>query len=132
MSRRNRRVGLDEIAGEIALAVSDYTSEVSEAVAKEIDDTSKAVIKDVKANSPVSPGGGGYKKGWRRKKHKQDGMVAITIHNANKPWLAHLLEKGHGTRSGGYVEGKPHMVPAYDTHVPAMEKRIEEIIKRGG
>jgi len=44
----------------------------------------------------------------------------------------HLLEFGHAKKNGGRVAARPHLRPAYDRHVPEMEKRIKKIIKNGG
>jgi len=123
-------VKIDNLAAEITLAVKEYTEEVSEAIAKELETTSKAVLKEVRDNSPVRTGE--YKKGWTCKKETDGGQVRYVIHNKNKPWLAHLLEFGHAKRGGGRVRAIPHLQPAYDNHVPEMEKRIKEIIKKGG
>lgn len=123
-------VTIDQLATEITRAVAQYNDDVASAIEKEVDDTAKAVQADIKANSPVRTGE--YRKGWARKKSKSGGSVTQTIYNKNKPQLTHLLEYGHAKRGGGRVEGKPHIEPAYDKHVPAMERRIEQIIKDGG
>ena len=123
-------VTIDQLATEITRAVAQYTEDVASAIEKEVDDTAKAVQADIKAGSPVRTGE--YKKGWTRKKSRKGGSVTQTIYNKNKPQPTHLLEHGHAKRGGGRVEGKPHIEPAYDKHVPAMERRIEQIIKDGG
>jgi hypothetical protein len=124
-------ISIDQLAAAITQAVKEYTDDVTAAVEKEVDSTSKAVLDDVKAGSPVGKSGG-YKKGWRRKRDSLDGQVKYTIHNKDKPGLVHLLEDGHAKRGGGRVAGKPHVKPAYDSHVPAMEDRIKQIIRNGG
>ena len=123
-------VTIDQLAVEITQAIADYTDDVVQAIEVEVETTAKAVQADIKADSPRRTGE--YAKGWARKKEKQQGAISYTIYNKNKPTLTHLLEYGHAKRGGGRVEGKPHIEPAVDRHIPAMERRIEEIIKRGG
>jgi Mg2+ and Co2+ transporter CorA len=123
-------VTIDQLAVEITQAIADYTDDVVQAIEVEVETTAKAVQADIKADSPRRTGE--YAKGWARKKEKQQGAISYTIYNKNKPTLTHLLEYGHAKRGGGRVEGKPHIEPAVDRHIPAMERRIEQIIERGG
>lgn len=123
-------VKIDNLAGEIVMAIKEYTEDVSAAIERELDETSQAVLEDIKEASPRKSGD--YKKGWRRKKEGTGGSIKYTIHNKDKPGLVHLLEFGHAKVGGGRVEGRPHVRPAYDKHVPAMEDRIERIIRNGG
>ena len=120
----------EELGIEISKIVSEYTEDVSNAIAKEIDDTAKLVLKDVKANAPRKRPK--YYQGFRIKKDDSLGSVSRTIHNSTHPGLVHLLEKGHGLKNGGRSDAKPHLAPAYDKHVPQMERKIESIIKKGG
>lgn len=126
-----KTVKIDNLAAEITLAVRQYTEDVSLAIEKEVEQTANKVRDEIKANSPVKTGE--YKKGWTRKKTGRGQQVEHTIHNKNKPSIAHLLEYGHAKRGGkGRVFGRPHIEPAYDKHVPDMERRIEKIIRDGG
>ena len=123
-------VSIDNLAAEITMAVKNYTDDVALEIDKEVDSTSKTVLKDIRDGSPVKTGA--YKKGWKRKLERRLGTTSVTIHNAAKGWLAHILEFGHAIRTGGRVPGKPHIIPAYDRHVPAMEESIKRIIRGGG
>ena len=123
-------VNIDNLAGEIVLAVQEYTEDVSKAVEKEVTDTAKAVQKGIQNDSPVDKGD--YKKGWTRKKKSKGGQIEYTIYNKNKPGLVHLLENGHAKVNGGRVAGMPHVRKNYDKHVPGMEANIKKIIKNGG
>jgi hypothetical protein len=121
---------VEEFAVEIAQAIADYTENVAAAIEDEVDETSKAIVEEIRANSPRDTGE--YAKGWTRRKGRTPGSISYTIHNRSKPQLTHLLEHGHAKRGGGRVEGRPHIGPAVDKHIPAMERRIEQIIERGG
>lgn len=126
----SKGVSIDELAVEITQAIADYTEDVSAAIEAEVEATSKAIVDEIRANSPRKTGE--YAKGWTRRKGKQSGSISYTIHNRSKPQLTHLLEHGHAKKGGGRVEGRPHIRPAVDRHIPAMERRIEQIIERGG
>lgn len=123
-------VSIDELAVELTQAIAEYTEDVAAAIEAEVDATSKAIVEDIKANAPRKTGE--YARGWTRRKGKQPGSISYTIHNRSKPQLTHLLEHGHAKKGGGRVEGRPHIGPAVDRHIPAMERRIEQIIERGG
>jgi len=123
-------ISIDELAVGITQAIAEYTEDVAVAIEAEVDATSKAVVEDIKANAPRKTGE--YARGWTRRKGQRPGSISYTIHNRSKPQLTHLLEHGHAKKGGGRVEGRPHIGPAVDKHVPAMERRIEQIIERGG
>ena len=123
-------VNIDNLAGEIVLAVKQYTEDVSKDIEKEVANTAKVVLKDIKNDSPVD--NGDYQKGWTKKKSKKDGQLEYTIYNKTNPYLVHLLEKGHAKVNGGRVSGIPHVAINYDKHVPGMENSIKKIIKNGG
>ena len=52
---------------------------------------------------------------WTYKIQRQNGSVAISFHNTNinkgVP-IAIVLQYGHGTRNGGWVEGRDYINPA--------------------
>lgn len=123
-------VTIDQLAVKITQAIADYTDDVVQAIEVEVETTANAVLEDIKANAPRRTGE--YAKGWTRRKGRTPGSISYTIHNRSKPQLTHLLEHGHAKRGGGRVEGRPHIGPAVDRHIPAMERRIEQIIERGG
>lgn len=123
-------IDIDNLAAEITLAVREYTEDVSVAIAAEADRTSGEIVKELREKSPRRTGE--YAKGWTRRKEGGEGDVQYTVHNKNKPWLAHLLEHGHAKRSGGRVEGKPHIRPVAEKHIKQFEDRVRQIIRDGG
>lgn len=131
-----KTVSVEGLAEALVQVFTDYTEEVEDLVAKEVEETAKITQAEIKANSPVrkGPKGGGYKKGWSRRKSSKGGHTVYTIYNKDKPGLVHLLEKGWTTRKGNRVSGRPHVKPAYEKHVKTMPDRIKKLIesKRGG
>ena len=120
-------IKVDELAGEIVLAIQAYTEDVSEAIDQAARDTAKAMAKDLRETSPKDTGE--YAKGWT---HRKEAPGSYRVYNKKKPQLTHLLEHGHAKRGGGRVEGRPHIKPAVDRHIPQFEKKVHTIVERGG
>lgn len=125
-----KTISADDLEMEITQAIKNYTDDVIDAIEKEVDDTADKVRDDARATAPKKTGK--YAKGISKKTERRHGEVTKIIYNKNKPGLAHLLEFGHAKRGGGRVAARPHLRPAYDRHVPRMEKNIEKIIRNGG
>lgn len=52
---------------------------------------------------------------WYYKTEKKDGSVTISFYNSNVQngvLIAVILQYGHGTRNGGWVEGRDYINPA--------------------
>ena len=120
-------IKVDELAGEIVLAIQAYTEDVSEAIDQAARDTAKAMAKDLRETSPKDTGE--YAKGWT---HRKEAPGSYRVYNKKKPQLTHLLEHGHAKAGGGRVEGIPHIKPAEERHVPQLERKIAQILERGG
>ena len=120
-------IKVDELAGEIVLAIQAYTEDVSEAIDQAARDTAKAMTKDLRETSPKDTGE--YAKGWT---HRKEAPGSYRVYNKKKPQLTHLLEHGHAKAGGGRVEGIPHIKPAQDRYVPEFEKKVQQILERGG
>ena len=120
-------IKVDELAGEIVLAIQAYTEDVSEAIDQAARDTAKAMAKDLRETSPKDTGE--YAKGWT---YRKEAPGSYRVYNKKKPQLTHLLEHGHAIAGGGRVEGIPHIKPAEDRYVPEFEKKVQQILERGG
>ena len=120
-------VKVDDLAGEIVLAVRTYTEEVGEAIEEAVKETAQALATDLRETSPKDTGE--YAKGWTARK---EGPGRYVVYNKKKPQLTHLLEHGHAKAGGGRVEGIPHIKPAEERHVPQLERKIAQILERGG
>lgn len=63
---------------------------------------------------------------WNYKIFRGDGIVRITFYNSNNQNgvpIAIILQYGHGTRNGGWVEGRDYINPALH---PVFEKLAKE------
>jgi hypothetical protein len=120
-------VKVDDLAGEIVLAVKTYTEEVGAAIEEAVRETAQALAADLRETSPKDTGE--YAKGWTARK---EGPGRYVVYNKKKPQLTHLLEHGHAKSSGGRVEGRPHIKPAEERHAPQLERKIVQILERGG
>lgn len=120
-------VRVDDLAGEILLAVRTYTDTVGVAIEEAVTETAKNLAADLRETSPKDTGD--YAKGWR---YRKEAPGRYRVYNKDKPQLTHLLEKGHAKRGGGRVEAKVHIKPAEERHIPQLERRIEQILERGG
>src|SRR5690606_10167651 len=120
-------VKVDDLAGEIVLAVKTYTEEVGAAIEEAVKETAQAMAADLRETSPKDTGE--YAKGWT---HRKEAPGSYRVYNKKKPQLTHLLEHGHAKRGGGRVEGRPHIKPAEERHLPGFERKVEQILERGG
>jgi len=100
---------------------------VSRAIDEAARETAKAMVADLRQTSPKDTGE--YAKGWTRRKESPG---SYRVYNKTKPQLTHILEHGHAKRGGGRVEGRPHIKPAEDRHAPEFEKKVQQILERGG
>lgn len=70
--------------------------------------------------SPVGHSSGAYAKGWTDYHYRPvDGHVKVTVANASRPSLTHLLENGHmlfifGRPTGRRTKGDKHIAKAYE------------------
>ncbi len=120
-------IKVDDLAGEIVLAVRTYTEEVGAAIEEAVKETAQAMAADLRETSPKKTGE--YAKGWT---YRKEAPGSYRVYNKKKPQLTHLLEHGHAKRGGGRVEGRPHIKPAEERHALQLERKIVQILERGG
>ena len=124
------KVSIDQLAAEIAKGLAEYSQDVVEKVNVSSERVGKAAVKQLKQTSPKRYGK--YAKSWRVKTEQQYGQPnSLIIHNKDHYSLTHLLEHGHVKKSGGRVEGKPHIRPAEEMVIREFMSEVEEAIKRG-
>lgn len=119
-------IPVDRLADELAKTLKAYTKEVEAGIEAVIDETAKECAAELKATSPKRTGK--YAKGWGVTKQG----TARIVWNKKFFRLVHLLEKGHAKRGGGRVAGTPHVAPAETKYVEKLEKRVVEVVEKGG
>ena len=117
---------MQDIANEIAQALSEYTSEIVQQLDEIKSDVADETVNMLKVNSPKGRRSK-YAKGWRKKK---DG-TGYVIHNATDAGLTHLTEKGHAKRNGGRTKAQPHISIAEQEAIKEFENKVERVIKGG-
>ena len=86
--------------------------DLSEEIEKALRKVGGSCSEDIASNSPIGYTGE-YASGWDWV--ITDGGESVTIANmGDHNSLAHLLELGHKTKSGGYVAPQEHIRPAYN------------------
>ncbi|PFI14647.1 HK97 gp10 family phage protein [Bacillus cereus] len=119
---------IDSLANDIARELQRYGKEVEEKLEVEKEVVANNLVDELQQTSPKSDSKGGrkYAKGWRKKKEGN----AFIVHNALKPQLTHLLEKGHAKVNGGRVPAIVHIAPAEEKGVNDFSERVERAIQQ--
>ena len=113
---------INNLSNEIARELQRYANVIEEDMEVAKEEVADNLVGELKQKSPKNTGR--YSKGWRKKK---DGN-AIIVHNALKPQLTHLLEKGHAKANGGRVPAKVHIAPAEEHAIHDFVERVERAI----
>ena len=124
---------VDDLGNEIAKALEEYSGLVNTEVKKIAKEVAKEAVEELKNTSPVGKGSrkGHYKNGWRAKVVSETAnAINITVHNAKKPGLAHLLEYGHAKKKGGRVAAKPHIAAVEQKAIEDFEKKIKQEVEQ--
>lgn len=91
-------IGKVDLSKEVMDVLNQYSADIDDIVNDEIKKIARKALKELRNNSKSFFGGSGeYAKGWKMKEIKSKGIrhYEVIIHNATKPGLPHLLEKGH-------------------------------------
>lgn len=109
-------------------SLSSFLERAKESV--KLGDLNKYGRKGVEALASATPvDTGKTAKSWHYEIIREEGSVSISFSNSNiqngVP-IAILLQYGHGTRNGGYVEGRDYINPAIQ---PIFDELAEEVWK---
>ncbi|MGH0685822.1 HK97 gp10 family phage protein [Bacillus mycoides] len=116
---------INDFANDITRELQRYANVVEEDLEVAKEEVADNLVQELKQESPKKTGK--YSKGWRKKK---DGN-AIIVHNALKPQLTHLLEKGHAKAGGGRVPpAKVHIAPAEEKAINEFTELVERAIQQ--
>lgn len=120
---------INQINTEIQRYLQQYADNVRDEIEVASREGAQELVRELKQTSPKrKKGGGKYRKGWRMKKAKGNGVKYI-VHNATNYQLTHLLEHGHAKRGGGRVDSKIHIAPAEERAVNEFLDRVEGAIR---
>ena len=124
-------ISIDQLANEIAEALSDYSEDVVKRIDASSEKIGKKAVQKLKDTSPKDQGD--YAKSWKMKTEPEVGQPDNRIIHVAKPHyrLTHLLEHGHAKAGGGRVEAKPHIKAVEEEVIEDFKKEVEEVIKNG-
>ena len=117
---------------ELTKILDQFKKEEQEKINKIYRSVASAAVRDLKARSPRKRGD--YASGWKSKQEKTGltgNKLSITIYNAKKPSLTHLLEKGHvvANQYGAPRRGKRRV--AGQKHIATVEEKFNrELVRR--
>lgn len=114
-----------------------YSAAVAERIDRIAAETMRRIVERTRATAPRGA------RTVRRKKDegrphlylsiaskKRDGRLGESVYvwyvQSPNSWLAHLVEKGHRSRNGGFVQGAHFLQQALDAELPRMEAEIKE------
>ena len=115
-----------DLSAQISKLLMEYGDDIRDVINTVMPEVADKTVQQLKATSPKRSGE--YAKGWRAKPWAYNSNYrGVTIHNAVKPQITHLLEFGHAKRNGGRVAAEPHIKDAEDF---AEKTLIEEVTGR--
>ena len=123
-----RKCKIEELPIVLKEIFDELQDGTNEATKEGIIKVSNEAVKQLKAGGPYESHGGKeeYRKGWTSQKVSESNTkVRVTIYNAKKPGLVHLLEKGHLIANG--TVRKAESVKAYK-HVEPVQDAIDKTI----
>ena len=123
-------VSEDKFAYALENILKGVDTNISECVVKPIGSAVMYGAKIARWAAPMRTGG--YAGGFTSKVDRTGTKHCVgTVYNKNKPGLVHLLEKGHRTIGGGWVEGRPHLSTAAEEAFALLERELDEAIEKG-
>jgi len=119
----NQKVQIDGLAEAVEKILDEYGDRTLDAIDEAATIVGKSTVKELKATSPKRSGD--YRRGWRTKKESRRLSRTVTVHNKTRYMLTHLLEKGHLTKAGTRVAGRPHIAPAEQGAITSFKQKLE-------
>lgn len=121
-------ISIDSLTDVIMEELHTFSEGVTEQLKEDVKQVARECVQDIKKNVPEDTGD--YKKGWKAKvSYESKNDIRVTVYNAKKPQLTHLLEYGHAKRNGGRVEGKSHIRPAQKYAEVSLEGKAKAIVR---
>ena len=123
-----KTVKIDYLAEEVMKGLTEYSKLATADMKKAVKKAGNDVRKEIQSTAPKETGA--YAKSWAVKTTRESAeKLEVTVHSKNRYQLAHLLEFGHAKRGGGRTKAQPHIAPAEENGINALEKAIEKALK---
>lgn len=107
--------------------LAKYGDDVTEATRRLVKRAGNEARDRLKQTSPKDTGQ--YVEGWTTGQYTWTALGAeITVYNAKKPGLAHLLENGHVKQNGGRAPAKVHIKPVEEEVGRELEENIRKAV----
>ena len=122
------KVSTGDFATAMGKILAKYGSDVTEAARRLVKRAGNEARDRLKQTSPRDTGT--YAEGWTTGQYTWTALGAeITVYNAKKPGVAHLLENGHAKQNGGRAPAKVHIKPVEEEVGRELEKNIRQAIE---
>lgn len=124
-------IDINELTKTVNKILIDYGNEIADGARASSKEVAKVTVKQLKKTSPKNKNGSkrGYAKTWKfNYEQNRLGSFVATIYNDKNYRLTHLLENGHYSRNGKWVNGVKHIEPAELDAIAEFEKRIMGLI----
>jgi len=129
------KVKAEDLSNAVMEYLNNYAEDIHDDVVETTEDCTKRAIEELKEVSQskfkTHVKSKPYWRGWDSKIQLKGKLkYHRVIWNKTNYQLTHLLENGHHTRNGGWVDGKPHIEPIEQKYnqefVDLLTKRIRE------
>ncbi len=119
---------LSESLQKILRQYGDDVREVTRRMVKKSGNEARDQLKKVSPRRPKS--NKHYADGWTVGDYTWSTLGAhVTVYNAKKPGLAHLLENGHANRNGGRTRAYVHIKPVEEEVIKTFEENVRRAIQ---
>lgn len=127
----NTVINVNELTKTVNKILQEYGKDVIDGARVSSQQVAKETVKQLKRTSPKNKNGSkrGYARTWKFE-YTEDrlGSFVSTIYNGKNYSLTHLLENGHYSRNGKWVDGIPHIKPAEVEAINEFEKKVIGLI----
>ena len=112
----SKKVKFDDVNKEIQIQLEKFWKDKEQQLFTESESVAKEVVKEIQDNAQVRTGR--YKAGWTYTADVSydaygGAIRRYVVYNKDRYQLAHLLNNGHATRKGGWVQGNQHITKVY-------------------